>query len=221
MPLHVRLTVFLLLALVVVACDATGVDGSPAPGSSADSANATIGPPGAECIALPTINRDQEDPAVPLTPDAVLERKFPATIDGQPLQDLASGRWHELECLLSGQQAYDATRASVNGSIDLGSLTVASAQATIDGLPVSITAFRTPGEDAPALLDALGALSGSISDSPRFADSPQPASVAGKQVSLWPLDQVRSSYAYVSGDTLFVVAGATDSQAGKIFSALP
>ena len=99
---------------------------------------------------------------------------------------------------------------------------VATGQATVDGQGVTITAFRLPGRSGAELIPALGIMSVAMGGDPSRFSSLAESTVAGKPVSTWtdPTDG-STSYIYSTGDTLFLVQGATASQADKVFAALP
>jgi hypothetical protein len=195
--------------------------GATQPGATA-TAVPTIGataPPvgGHECDAFPTIN--PASPVIPsFAPDPVLESKFPAEIDGEPVTDLQSGSYLQSLCF-SGQATVDRIRGQA--AFDLLTMTVGSAKATVDGEEVSLSAFRAPGQDASNIIRVLIAVAAQSGGEP--APSLIPATVGGKNVLTTVDDDGDgvNSYGYGNGDTLFLVDNVTQSQADKIFSALP
>ena len=97
-----------------------------------------------DCAGIPIIPRGNPPDTLELTKDPTLEQKFPTTVDGQRLNDLASGGFVESLCVIGGQASVDAAKLNVPPGTDLSSLSVASAQAVVDGLAAQITAFRWP-----------------------------------------------------------------------------
>ncbi len=166
--------------------------------------------------------RDNPGDTLPLTPDRALEATFPVLLDGQPLVDLASGRWIETVCSLGGEGSVDAALATVPAGFTLTDLRVASAQAQVDGLAVEITAFRLPGHSGSELLPVVGALSSAVSPGrPKFA-SFDPVTLGGKNVSHWSDSLTGAvSYLYAHDDILFIIDNVTLSQANKVLAALP
>lgn len=210
------------LLLVVVACSATpattqGPSSSPAGGTTGPTQGATpppVGGTGTECAAFPTIN--PASPAIPsFAPDLALEAKFPAEIDGAPLRDLKSGSYLQSLCF-GGQAAVDRLRGQVQ--FDLLTLTFASAEATIDGEDVTLEAFRAPGQDGSAIMQTLirVAQSGNQTIPPLV-----PGTAGGKNVITTTDSDGTTSYGYANGDTVFFTGSMTQSQADKLFAALP
>jgi hypothetical protein len=227
----VRLLIGLLAIALVAGCGSDLAD-SPAPESVVPSASvappasitpATLGPLGSECAAIPTYSPDNPQPSVAQARDPVLEQKFPTELDGQPVTGLESAPWFDAICLFGGQSAVDQMRSVLPIADLVLHMTAAAADATVDGSAVKINAFRTPGGDANQLLQNLGALAASLGNgsSTKFTGGTQPAQAGGKSVQTWTDSTGQTSYLYVIGDTLFVVDGITQSQADKIFAALP
>lgn len=170
---------------------------------------------GSECAAFPTIN--PASPVIPsFAPDTALEAKFPAEIDGVPLRDLESGSYLQTLCL-GGQAAVDRIRGQVQ--FDLLTLTFAQAEATVDGEDTQLQAFRAPGQDASVIIQTLirVAQSGSTETIPPLVQ----ATAGGKNVITTTDADGDTSYGYAVGDTLFLTDSITQSQADKIFAALP
>ena len=205
-----RWCVAVLLALAVVGCA-----GSAGPTLSA--------PTTGDCAGIPVIPHDHPPDELHFTRDETLEGKIPDLIDGMPVQDVASATWIETLCSLGGQASVDASRSGAPGGVDIGNLTVASGRAVVDGLGVTIAAFRLPGHDGNELVPVIGIESTVVASAPpKFTTDLEPATVGGKSVKRWTDAADGSvSYLYGSGDTLFVVENVTPSQADKVFAALP
>lgn len=223
---------FIAVLLIAAACAGTpAASGVPTatpvgqtPGATQPGATATVAPTtgptvppvgGNECAAVPTIN--PASPVIPsFAPDPVLESKFPAEIDGEPVRDLESGSYLQSLCF-GGQAAVDRIRGDVE--FDLLTLTFASAEATVDGEDVSLQAFRAPGQDASVIIAMLLRAAQQSGNEP--VASLVPGTAGGKTVITSTDADGVTSYGYASGDTLFLVDEITQSQADKIFSAMP
>jgi hypothetical protein len=179
-------------------------------------------PSSGACAGIPYIDPDSPPDSLPLTPDPLLEQKLPAQIDGQPVNDISSGRYVETLCMLGGEASLDAALTGAPADVDLNTVSVASASGSVDGLNVTLSAYRLPGKAGDALIPVIGLLSASVGGQPKFAGDGSQQVLGGKQVMTWTdAADGSTSYLYSTGDTLFVVEDVTDSQAGKIFAALP
>jgi len=212
----VRWILALVIALVVGGC---GSPSEPSP-----TAAGPAGPPATGvCAAIPTIDPNNPPASLPLTRDLTLESKFPTQLDGQPVTGLASGRWIETLCMTGGEASVDAASQALPAGVSLSQVSVASANADVDGNSVTIVAFRVPGGSGSQLLAEVGALSAAIaSGEPKFSSTPTTVTAGGKSVSVFtnPADG-SNTYLYAGGDTLWLVDSLDQSQADKIFAALP
>jgi hypothetical protein len=175
------------------------------------------------CTSIPTIDPDNPPDTLGLTGDPTLEAEFPAEIDDQTVTDVSSARWIETLCDMGGPASVDAAARNLPSGLDQSAMSVGSAAATVDGKPVTIVAFRLPGHRGDELLGVVGDLSAAIfPEAPRFNSALTASTAAGKSVSRWtnPADGT-DSYLYASGDTLWTVDSIDQSQADKIFAALP
>jgi hypothetical protein len=186
---------------------------------------ATVGGPPASgpCAGIPIIPAGNAPDTLELTRDPALEQKFPATIDGQQLNDLASAGLVESLCIIGGQASVEAAQRNVLVGTDLSAITVGSAQVVVDAGLAGLTAYRWAGHTGADLISLVGGLSSSVTGGPpKFGTGVEPGSSGGKQVMRWTNAADGSiSYLYPTGDTLFIVEGITSSQADKIFAALP
>jgi hypothetical protein len=230
------------LSAAIAACGsspaATSTPGATlAPGATATPAGATQAPTGAptaaptggassspiagtgrECEAVPTFSIGNPDPASP-PPDTGLLAHFPAAIDGQPLTDVQAIQWVWFLCSFGGQAAVDQAIAEAEGSFNLATMSFGGATATVDGEEVSLTAFRTPGSDANAMVTSLALIAASTGNT-GVSGAVQTATISGKSVYIWTDEDGAKSYAYPSGDTLIFFGEVTESQAAKIIAAL-
>lgn len=201
------------ILLVVAGCGATPV------GTGDPFASIPIGADQA-CITVQTF-----DPNSPLfgpsfPPDSQLEAKFPAQIDGQPVTRISSFYWAQAVCFYNGPAGVNQLASSMPG-INAARLSYASAEATVNEVPITLTAFRTPGGDGSAIVEWIVQLASGLGAQAPTGTMSQ-GSMAGRDVYLWT-DQGNDSvtYGYVSGDTLFGVSGVDASQAAKVIAALP
>jgi hypothetical protein len=206
----------LVLVLVLDGCGSSVVE-QPSPSPSA------VAQANDPCASIPTIDPANPPDTLGLTGDPTLEAEFPAEIDGETLTDVSSARWIETLCDMGGPASVDAAARNLPPGLDQSAMSVGSAAATVGGKPVTIVAFRLPGHRGDELLGAVGDLSAAIfPDAPKFTTALTATTAGGKSVSRWtnPADG-RDSYLYANGDTLWTVDGIDQSQADKIFAALP
>lgn len=180
-------------------------------------------PASGPCAGIPQYQPDKPPGSLVLTADPSLEVEFPTTIDGQSLTELASARYVETLCALGGDASITAAQAQLAPGIDLNDLRVATAQATVDGQPVTIDAYRLPNHRGDELLSVVGVLSATVAGSEaKFTGDLLQATAGGR--SVWQFTNAADgsiSYLYPTGDTLFVVEDATQPQADKVVAALP
>jgi hypothetical protein len=187
---------------------------TPTPGSGAT--NPPVAGTGHECDAFPTF--DVNNPDMSPAPDEALAAKFPAAIDGQPASDMTTGSWLASMCAL-GQSFFDSIAPDMSTGLNWAAMSIGHATYSVDDEDVTITAFRTPGQDASGIVQGLiqmaaasgGTIEGTLSQ----------GNVAGKNVFIVTDSDGSKTYGYVSGDTLFFTETLTDSQAAKIIGALP
>ena len=215
---------FLVTMLVLAACGSSTATSPAGPGATVAAQSTPTAAPvaaGAECAGLPTYSPTGSSASVGYASDKTLEAKFPTQIDGQPVTGVTSGRMVEMLCYFGGQIGIDALRTSMPVALNLMNLSVGSASATVDGLSVSLSAFRNPGADAGQLLQDLASLAAtSESGAPKFTLAElKDATVGGKAVKTWTDETGKTSYIYVTGDTMILADSVTASQAAKIFTA--
>lgn len=169
---------------------------------------------------------DQHSPVIPsFAPDGDLASRFPQQIDGQPVTGVETFHWTDFACATGGQAAIDEWKDKIpvrfHGIID--GLSYGSADVTVDGESVEITAFRAAGHDGSFLSVLYGELyqmvRGEIPGG--YSGSTSYLTLGGKEVFVVTDDEGGVAYHYQSGDVLFVVNDVTESQAGKVFAALP
>lgn len=194
-----------------------------APGTTPAPVVPTVAPPpvpvGNVCAGLPTFGLQTPQPT--FAQDTALIALFPAQIDGQPVENVQGARWIEVLCFYSGEAAVQQFVSRLP-NISFATLTYAFATVSVDDEDVSLGAFRTPGQDGnlivqsfPQMVNAIGGstdpVQGTMSN----------ANIGGKNVSVWTEADGDVSYLYVIGDSVFGVGDVTESQAAKVFAALP
>jgi hypothetical protein len=160
-----------------------------------------------------------QNPNPSFPPDTELQAKFPASIGGSPATDLSTGPFGAFLCL-GGQATYNQAVAGLPGGVNWATVSVGSADYTIDGEDLQLTAFRTPGSDARAFVDALLQLARNMGNDVQGTLSNGP--VGGKTAFIVTQPDGTKSYGYATGDTLFLIdEDATDAQAATMLAALP
>jgi hypothetical protein len=202
--------ILVLVAVVAVGCTSSVLPGQP-------NIPAT-GP----CAGIPQYPPDKPPGSLVLTADASLEAKFPTTIDGQPVTGLASAKYVETLCALGGDASILAAERGLAPGIDLTDMRVASGDVVVDGQPVTIYALQAPGHTGDELLSATDVLSESVAGNEAITEDLVQTTAGGR--SVWRFTNAADgsvSYLYSSGDTMFTVEDATQSQADKVIAALP
>jgi hypothetical protein len=215
------------LAVAIIGCSSAPAGPTLAPGQTATPAPpagatpAPVGITGHECDAIPTFSlSNPTEPSFP--PDPQAEAHFPATIDGQPVTDVDSQQWLYFLCYLGGQASFEQAANQADGKVNMATSSFAQANATVDGEEVDLSAWRTPGTDANALVEYLGILAAQSGGDVFSPGDVQQTNIGGKNVYTWTdSDDGTRGFAYPSGDTLIFFEDVTDSQATKILQALP
>jgi hypothetical protein len=155
--------------------------------------------------------------------DADLVTRFPAQIDGQPVTEIRSARYIDVLNVFAGADQIEQIRNAMSQvGLDLDSMSFASATATVGGEDVQIQALRTAGADANTFLQNYAALAQTL-DPANHSDAPSLAqtNVGGKNVSTATDTDGSVAYLYVSGDVLWFINDAEESQAATVLAALP
>jgi hypothetical protein len=209
--------VVLLLGGLIGGCSADAT-------SAIDTAPASLSPHRTGlCSGFGAIDPANPPPSLLLTRDPVLEAEFPSEIDGQPVSDVASGRLVETLCLLGGEASVTAAQRAAASTVDITRITDASGSVPVDGRQVTILAFRLPSHRGDELLGAIGILSSAVvPGTQKFANGLEQTTAGGKSVWRWVNAADGSvSFLYATSDTLFDVENVSQSQADKVFAALP
>jgi hypothetical protein len=171
------------------------------------------------CAGMPTFSITNPEPSFPNDPQ--LETHFPASIDGSDASNVTSLSFLGMMCgLPGGAGGIAAMTGQIGAGIDWTTVTFGSADYTVDGDDITLSAFRTPGSDSNAIVQSLGQLA--AFSGAGITGSVSTSSIGGKNVFVFTDSTDGSkSYAYPSGDTLIYTDTVTDDEAQKIFSALP
>ena len=105
-------------------------------------------------------------------------------IDGQPVTDVKSQQWLSFLCYFGGQASFDEAIGQSGGGFNMATSSFAQAEATVDGESVDLTAWRTPGADANALVQYLSLFGVSVGRGHQ-RDQRSEINVAGKNVYTW------------------------------------
>jgi hypothetical protein len=176
-------------------------------------------PPAQICAGQPTFSLATPQPS--FAQDTDLNAKFPAQIDGQPVEGVQSGYYLAFLCAI-GDQAQIARFAAALPGTNLAGLSFGSGRATIGGETVSISAFRLPGGDANQIIQHFAEFAVAIGADPSSltGNTSTPATIGGKNAYIFTDQDGDVTYVYPSGDTVWSTTG-TQEQADKIFAALP
>jgi hypothetical protein len=228
-------------ALALVGCGTSTTPGTspgstvgggitPPPGSGGGITPPPVGGGGTSnaCSAFPTFNLQSPGPSPSFAQDTELLAKFPATIDGKPIQFVHAYPFLPFLCAF-GTPGVDATGQVLAGlGINLATMTFGSFDTALP-YTVTVNALRVPGADANVLLQNLAAIYTPLGQEPETTPLTT-ATVAGKTVYFRAtgttfdsegVEQETRDYWYPSGDTLWSVDGIVESQANTIFAALP
>jgi hypothetical protein len=150
--------------------------------------------------------------------DPILEALFPTTIDGHGLlQAVLSGPLMASLCP-SPASLQDYAQEFVDGlpaGWDAASLTSALAEYDFTGSP-SVIGIRAPGHDGSELFSAVS----TMPDANGLAGAPI-EQVGGKQATVITGESGQQTYLYATGEVMFLVEDADQTDAAAILSALP
>jgi len=185
--------------------------------------------------AVPTVAPTEAQPTSPdatqgpvsapsFAADNGLAAKFPTMIDGQPVTQVQTAIFADVLQQTGGSsdvniQTLTQTLAGIG--IDFSNMSFGSAQATVDGESVAITALRTPNTDATKIIQNYGLIVTAFGSAPETMPTMSPSTISGKNVTLATDSDGTTTVLYVTGDTLFILQNMTDSQTAKVVAALP
>ena len=207
--------------LVVLAACSTGTTAPTPPGATLPPGATPAGTGSSQvCAAIPTFNPAGPTPS--FAQDTEFLNKMPATIDGQPVTNKNAISALVIFCAFGATSMDQVSQAFAQIGIDIRTMTLGSFGATIDDDSVSVSGFRTPGADASRIIQALPSLALAFGNDPADIQTPTQASAGGKTVFTTPGDEEGTlDYFYVQGDTIWNANSITQSQADKLFAALP
>jgi hypothetical protein len=217
--------------LVVVFASACGSSAAtPGVGGTSGPAGATSGPagtssvtPGASSVAPGT----SIQPGPSFAGDPELAAKFPKQVDGQPVTNVTTARFSDFfsafdttpSAAASTKAQLDSLRTIFAGiGLNFDAMVFGSAQATVSGSSVEITAVRVPGQDANKLVQNYAMIPSALSS----GDTMSQATVGGKNVTVVKsATGTASNWMYANGDILWEVSTSNQDEAAAVFTALP
>lgn len=177
-------------------------------------------PAGQLCQGQPTFSLQTPQPS--FAQDTTLNARFPAQIAGQAPSDVRSTYWLQSACYYSSSSEELAQFAAIFPASSLPQISSGSAEYTLDGEDITISAFRIPGTDPsviftnfPAFLAAFGV---EPSEIPLY--NVAQANVGGKNAWVVTDADGDKSYSVVSGDVVFTANDVTDAQAATVIAAI-
>lgn len=231
-------------ALLLAACGGSSATTAPTAGgvtptsaaatTAALPTSATVPSAAPATVAAATVAPTDAQPTTPgATPGPVsvpsfasdngLVAKFPTSVDGQPVTNVQTAIFADV-LRQSGGTDTDVQKLTQTLSaigIDFTTMSFGSAQATVDGEPVSITALRTPNTDANKIIQNYPIMVTAFGSPPEVMPTMSQSTISGKNVTLAVSSEGDTTVLYVSGDTLFILQSMTDSQTAKVIAALP
>ncbi len=187
----------------------------------------SIAIPSIEIPTLPTGSFEIPSFAIPsfdANADPALAARFPQTVAGQPVTDVKTysfiAFFQAFGTDAETQAEVQAEVAALTGAgIDATTLAIGNGVATVNGTPVEVGAFHTPGADSGKLLSVWAQLA-AIGNPDQAPPTVGQATVGGKNVTTFTDDTGSVSYAYVQGDVLWLVDTTDPAEAEAVFSAL-
>ncbi|MDQ2964986.1 MAG: hypothetical protein M3R57_03985 [Chloroflexota bacterium] len=172
-------------------------------------------------VATPeaTAPETTQGPVPSFADDPELAARFPTQVAGQPVANVMTGKFIDfLRALGSSQADIDKlSQQMASLGIDLNTVSLGSANATVNGSLVGILALRFPGHDANQLVENYATFSDMTP-----GDTLSQETVGGKNVTV-----VRSSggfastWLYANGDVMWSTNTSNQEEAAAIFAALP
>jgi hypothetical protein len=222
-----RIAAGITLVMMLAACSSAAPSGStppavtPAPVASATPVpDASATPPAATTPpATATAPGASQGPNPSFAGDPELAARFPTQVDGQPVTNVTTAR------LVDFLRAFNTPEAEIDSDrqklatigIDLDTITMGSANATVSGLPVGILAYRLPGQDANKLIQNYGML-----ESPDPGDTMSQETIGGKNVTVIKrAGSTTTTWTYANGDVMWSVVHTDQKVAEVVFAALP
>ncbi len=180
-------------------------------------ASSVAGLTGHECDSVPTFSIDNPEPS--FAPDPQLEAHFPADVNGNPVTNVSSQSWLDLMCTFGGQTVLEGS-AGQFGNLPLATMSFGSADVVINSDSISLSALRTPNQDAGNVIQYLAQLAALSPDQSALTGNVSQQNVGGKNVYVYTDADGAKSYAVPLGDTLVFFDSATDDEAAAIIGAL-
>ncbi|MDQ6795831.1 MAG: hypothetical protein M3067_13640 [Chloroflexota bacterium] len=204
------------LLLLLAGCSSS----TPAAATPVAGASAT---PQAVTTPAPTVPATSQGPFVmpSFAGDPDLAAKFPKTVAGKPVTAAETARFVDfLRAFNTTQAEIDKISQAFNAiGIDLNSVVLGSAVATVNASPVNIFAFRVPGQDAGKMIQGYALLSAGNANA---GDKLSVETVGGKNVSVVRDSAgTASDWLYANGEVLWSINSSDQADAEAVFAALP
>lgn len=158
--------------------------------------------------------------------DPELAAKFPTTVDGNPVTRVETVNFVEFFQAFGGLGSPDQAakfqafvQLLANNGIDATKLAFGNASATVNGSPVQIQAFRTPGVPATTFVSLYPQLA-QIDQTQEQLPTQGNANIGGKNVITFTDSTGNVTYIYPAGDIAWSVATSDPAEATAVFSAL-
>jgi hypothetical protein len=224
MPLR-RIAAGITLVMMLAACSSAAPSGStppavtPAPSASGTPVpDASATPPAATTPPATTPGTSQQ-PGPSFAGDPELAARFPTQVDGQPVTNVTIALFVDfLRAFNTPQAEIDSMRQTfATIGIDLDTVVMGSANATVDGSSVGILAIRVPGQDANKVIQNYALLNPENTE-----DTVSQETIGGKNVAVVrSAGGQASTWAYATGDIMWSVNTSDQKEAEAVFAALP
>ena len=155
--------------------------------------------------------------------DPALAAQFPQTIGGQPVTNVVTYSYAQFLALLaSGDPTSAQSIASIltSAGIDPTTLTLGTAEATVNQDDLNISAVHTPGVDATKVLGIFPQLQ-QAANPEASPPTVEQANLGGKSVAKVTDSTGDITYAYPKNDVLWTFSASDDTEAATVLQALP
>ncbi|HEX7472214.1 MAG TPA: hypothetical protein VF323_03960 [Candidatus Limnocylindrales bacterium] len=220
MPIR-RIALGGVLIVVLAACGSSAPAGSTTPAVTVAPGAATAGAVTSPADSTPPSSAPASapPPAASFAGDPALQAGFPTQVAGKPVTNVQISRLVDFfAAFQTPQDQIDSTRKSLAAiGINLDTVVIGLASATVNGSPVSIQAFTVPGLDGNTLVQNYALISPLGS-----GETLKQESVGGKTVSVVrDSNGYASTWLYAHGEIVWSIATSDVKEATAVFAALP